>query len=101
MNRKLRRASGARGTASAPRSSAAATPNPALAELFGAAMAQHRAGAIVEAEHRYRHILSLFPDHAETHGMLGVALFAQGRISEAVPHFERTAALKPGSARHP
>ncbi len=27
--------------------------------------------------------------------MLGVALFAQGRISEAVPHFERTAALKP------
>jgi 2-polyprenyl-3-methyl-5-hydroxy-6-metoxy-1,4-benzoquinol methylase len=66
-----------------------------LAELFSAAMAQHRAGATADAEQRYRHILSLFPDHAETHGMLAVALITQGKTAEAIPHFERTAALRP------
>jgi len=66
-----------------------------LAEMFLAASTQHRAGATAEAERAYRHILTLFPNHAETHGMLGVLLFAQGKRSEAVAHFERTAALKP------
>ncbi len=105
MNRKQRRASERRGgTASFAANSFGAnsfgaktnTPaEPTLAELFAAAMGQHRAGAFAEAESRYRHILALFPDHPETHGMLGVALATQGRINEAIPHFERTAALKP------
>jgi len=93
MNRKERRASGRRGAAL--RGAGGGAPDAALAELFGAAMAQHRAGAVAEAERRYRHILSLFPNHAETHGMLAVALFAAGKVGEAVHHFERTAALKP------
>jgi SAM-dependent methyltransferase/tetratricopeptide (TPR) repeat protein len=96
MNRKERRALANRGRAAALRSSAKAAPAALLAELFGAAVAQHRAGALGEAERRYRHILMLFPNHAETHGMLGVALFTQGQIGEAVSHFERAAALKPG-----
>jgi SAM-dependent methyltransferase/tetratricopeptide (TPR) repeat protein len=93
MNRKQRRAAERRGAGfgSAPRAASEA----ALGELFAAASARHRAGALAEAEHRYRHILSLFPDHAETHGMLAVALFAQGKIEEAVVHFERTVALRP------
>lgn len=93
MNRKQRRAAERRAATfgSAPGAASAA----ALGELFAAASAQHRAGAVAEAERRYRHILSLYSDHAETHGLLGVALFAQGKIEEAVVHFERTAALKP------
>lgn len=72
-----------------------APPPQALAELFRVALAQHKAGALPEAEGRYRHILSLAPDHAESHGMLGIALLAQGKINDAIPHLERGAALKP------
>jgi SAM-dependent methyltransferase len=93
MNRKQRRAAQRRtgGFGPPPRAASEA----ALRELFAAASAQHRAGALTEAERRYWHILSLFPDHAETHGMLAIALFAQGKIEEAVVHFERTVALRP------
>jgi len=93
MNRKQRRAAERRATGfgSAPRAASEA----ALRELFAVASAQHRAGALAEAERRYRHILSLVPDHAEAHGLLAVALFTQGKIEEAVGHFERTAALRP------
>ncbi len=76
----------------------APAPPAGLGELFRAAMARHRAGAPADAERAYRHILTLFPNHAETHGMLGVALSAQDRIGEAVAHFERAAALKPDIA---
>ena len=55
----------------------------AVCELFAAASAQHQAGALAEAERRYRHILSLFADHAEAHGVLAMTLFAQGKIEEA------------------
>ncbi|MGD0024734.1 MAG: methyltransferase domain-containing protein [Xanthobacteraceae bacterium] len=98
MNRKQRRAARRSGAEAAPGAAAKAAAGGTLADLFGAAVAHHHAGALVEAERGYRHILTLFPDHAETHGMLGVALFAQGKISEAVPHFERTVALKPDLA---
>jgi SAM-dependent methyltransferase len=94
MNRKQRRASERRG-GMASLTNANTPAEPTLTQLFAAAMAQHRAGAIAEAESRYRHILARFPDHAETHGMLGVALATQDRIHEAIPYFERTAALKP------
>ncbi len=78
-----------------PGSTTPAAPANTLTELFGAAVARHQAGALVEAERHYRHILTLFPNHAETHGMLAVALFAQGKIGEAILHFERTVALRP------
>jgi 2-polyprenyl-3-methyl-5-hydroxy-6-metoxy-1,4-benzoquinol methylase len=97
MNRKQRRAAGRRGAAGL-RPAAAMPSGQAIGELFGTAVAHHKAGAISEAERRYRHILSLAPNHAETHGMLGTALFAQGQIDEAIAHFERGAALKPNLA---
>jgi tetratricopeptide (TPR) repeat protein len=98
MNRKERRASGRRGAAGAFSSAATPAQAPPLGELFGAAVANHRAGALAEAELRYKEILTYFPDHAESHGMLGVALFTQGKVDEALPHFERTVALKPDLA---
>src|SRR5579859_7299827 len=95
MNRKQRRALARHGGAAQHRAAAGARLGDSLAELFTAATAQHRAGALLEAERAYRHILALFPDHAETHGMLGIALVTQGKASEAVSHFERLVALKP------
>jgi SAM-dependent methyltransferase/tetratricopeptide (TPR) repeat protein len=99
MNRKQRRATGRRSAPAIATTGAAGTavapPPRALAELFGAALAQHKAGVLPEAERRYRHILLLAPNHAESHGMLGIALLAQGKINDAIPHLERGAALKP------
>jgi SAM-dependent methyltransferase len=87
MNRKERQASGGPGPVPA-----SAT---AIVELFGAAVAHHQAGALVEAEHRYRHILTLSSTHAEAHSRLGAVLTAQGRIGEAIPHLERAIAINP------
>ena len=97
MNRKERRAAGRRSGASVA-TTAMAPPPQVLAELFGAALTHHRSGELVEAERRYRHILSLAPNHAESHGMLGVALLAQNKVNDAIPHLERGTALKPDFA---
>ncbi len=70
-------------------------PSGSLASLLAAAVSYHQSGALSEAERRYRHILSLFPEHAETHGRLGAVLMAQGKIQEAIAEAERAVALKP------
>jgi SAM-dependent methyltransferase/tetratricopeptide (TPR) repeat protein len=99
MNRKQRRAAQSRGVGKdfpATIVTSGITPAPqTLAELFRAALAQHKIGALSEAERRYRYILSLAPDHAQSHGMIGVTLLTQGKTNEAIPHLERGAALKP------
>jgi SAM-dependent methyltransferase len=86
---------GRRGPPPGNRSVASATSSEMLAKLCGQAVACHRAGAVIEAERHYRHILSLFPNHAETQRGLGAALMAQGRANEAIPHFGHVVALKP------
>jgi 2-polyprenyl-3-methyl-5-hydroxy-6-metoxy-1,4-benzoquinol methylase/tetratricopeptide (TPR) repeat protein len=95
MNRKQRRAARRSGAEPAFGSAAKTAPAGTLAELFSAAAAHHQAGALAEAERRYRHILASFPTHAETHSMLGAALMVQNKTGEAIPHFERALALKP------
>jgi tetratricopeptide (TPR) repeat protein/SAM-dependent methyltransferase len=54
-----------------------------LADLFAAAVAQHQAGALGEAERRYRYILSLFPDHADSLHNLGLLALHGGNASSA------------------
>jgi SAM-dependent methyltransferase len=99
MNRKQRRALGRSGTKPASglaeTAASGATSAAALAELVVAAVAQHQTGALNEAERRYRHILTLFPDHAETHSRLGAVLMAQNRPNEAIAQIEQALALKP------
>src|ERR1700733_6641583 len=86
MNRKQRRALG--------RSDVRPADGGQFAELFDAAVAQHRAGALVEAERQYRQILRLFPGSAETHSRLGAVLMAQGKAKDAIAQIERALALK-------
>jgi len=42
--------------------------------------------------------LKIKPDWAEAHNNLGIALASQGRISQALPHFERAVELNPNMA---
>jgi SAM-dependent methyltransferase/tetratricopeptide (TPR) repeat protein len=94
MNRKQKRALGRSG-AKPPIGDVGKAANAGmLAELFRAAVTQHQAGALVEAERRYRHILTLFPGHAETHSRLGAVLMAQGKVKDAIAQIERALALK-------
>jgi SAM-dependent methyltransferase len=90
MSRKEQRAAG---PPLGPAANAAAPEK--LARLFDAAVAQHRAGAIVEAERGYRNVLKDFPTHAETLSRLGAVLMAQGRASEAIATIERALAIMP------
>jgi Flp pilus assembly protein TadD len=39
--------------------------------------------------------LKIRPDWAEAHNNLGIALASQGRIADALTHFERAVTLKP------
>jgi len=103
MNRKQRRAAGTRGAAAhgahganpAFAAAASAPQSGKLAELFAAAVAQHQAGAVAEAERGYRQIIALFPDFADAHGRLGALLMARGNTTEAIGHIERALALRP------
>jgi SAM-dependent methyltransferase/tetratricopeptide (TPR) repeat protein len=96
MNRKERRAAGRRGPAPSLRSAPTAASATAIAELFGAAVAQHRAGALADAERAYRRVIEMSPAHAEAHSRLGAVLMGRGKSGEAIAHMERAAALDPG-----
>lgn len=94
MNRKQRRALGHSGAGTARGGTNAAAASD-IAKMLAAAVAQHRAGALADAERRYRDILVLDPGHAETHSRLGAVLMAQGKTGQAIPQFERALALDP------
>jgi SAM-dependent methyltransferase len=93
MNRKQRRALGHSGAGPSLDAGAAAAAK--LAKMFAAAIAHHRAGALLKAERQYRDIVALFPRHAEAESRLGAVLLAQGKTREAIPHLERAVTLEP------
>jgi SAM-dependent methyltransferase len=65
-----------------------------LSDLLRAAVAQHQAGALAEAERLYRSILAQFPGHAETHSRLGAVLMGQGKPKDAISLMERALELQ-------
>src|ERR1700734_3934652 len=98
MNRKERRASGRPGAAT--RAPAVATASAALAEMFGAAVALHQRGAFAEAERRYRYLLTLFPNHADSLHNLGLIALNGGNATAAVELFERAIAVNDRTAEY-
>ena len=62
-------------------------------QLFAAALAQHRAGRLAEAEAGYRKVLSLSPGHADSLHLAGVVASQSGRHREAVALIGRAIAL--------
>src|ERR1700744_2222262 len=70
-------------------------PDP-LRPRFEAALRQHQAGRLAEAETGYRAILDLAPGHDESLHLLGVIACQVGQHAPAVALIERAIALRPG-----
>jgi tetratricopeptide (TPR) repeat protein len=47
----------------------------------------------VDAIAYYKRAIAISSDHRSAHGNLGTALISQGRIAEAIAHYERAVAL--------
>jgi predicted O-linked N-acetylglucosamine transferase (SPINDLY family) len=62
---------------------------------FETALALHRAGRLLEAEHLYREVLQTDPDDAEATFLLGVIAKAAGELERAVDWFEQAIRLAP------
>ncbi len=54
-----------------------------LAKLFAAAVTLHQKGALAEAERRYRDVLALAPNHADSLHNLGLIALSQGNAEAA------------------
>jgi len=91
MNRKQRRAAGPSGAR--PAVGAAVLAGGARAELFAAAVTQHQAGALADAERRYRYILALYPDHADSLHNLGLIALHNGDAASAVDLIDKALKL--------
>jgi tetratricopeptide (TPR) repeat protein/2-polyprenyl-3-methyl-5-hydroxy-6-metoxy-1,4-benzoquinol methylase len=84
MNRKQEQAHGRSGAVPAQDAMLNTPSADSLAKLFGAAVAQHQAGALVEAEQRYRYILALYPQHTDSLHNLGLIALQAGDAASAV-----------------
>lgn len=71
------------------------------ASLFEQATALHRAGRLDDAEQRYRHVLILTPDHAESHHRLALLAIGRGRLADAEAAARRAMALDGTCAKFP
>ena len=63
--------------------------------LLDQAMAHHRCGRLDAAEHGFRTLLAVDPDHADALHLLGVALCQQGRKIEALRWIEQAIKRRP------
>jgi Tfp pilus assembly protein PilF len=67
-------------------------------EKYQLAASYHQAGDLREAEHMYRQILDLLPDHADALHMLGVISFQLGEYDSAITYFLKTIQVNQSSA---
>ncbi len=67
-------------------------------QAFALALEHHRAGRLAEAEHGYRAILKLDPDHADSLNLLAVIALQRGHPEPALQLAERAVALRPDAA---
>ncbi len=61
------------------------------------AIAAHRSGEFIEAEHLYRVLLRTAPSDAELHHCMGLLCYQTGRASESVQWLQSAVVLAPGS----
>jgi Flp pilus assembly protein TadD len=71
---------------------------PLLERTFDAAVDNHRAGRLGEAEALYRKLLVIQPNHAGALRQLGVLATQLGQLDDAVKHLNRACALSPSVA---
>jgi tetratricopeptide (TPR) repeat protein len=68
---------------------------PALVSLFGQGVMLQRAGRLPDAERICRDILSVHPNHCDSHHLLGIVLHQRGDHAGAVRELEFSLALNP------
>jgi Flp pilus assembly protein TadD len=66
-----------------------------VAELFMLAWQHHEAGDFCRAEQLYRQALRYDPNNVEAHNNLGNALLSQGKVEEAVAHWQVALTIRP------
>jgi tetratricopeptide (TPR) repeat protein len=71
---------------------------PTVAEVFALALHHCTAGNLRQAEQVCRHILQADPGNADTHHLLAVLAQSQGRLDEAVAHFQQALRFRPDFA---
>jgi 2-polyprenyl-3-methyl-5-hydroxy-6-metoxy-1,4-benzoquinol methylase len=67
----------------------------ALDGLVTDALRHHQAGRVAEAEHGYRGVLAIDPNHADALHLLGVALSQRGQLGETLPLLQRALEIRP------
>src|SRR5262249_14396006 len=95
MNRKQRRTTARKERQALIRSRPVATVRPAdrTVELLAVALRHHRSGELAEAEIRYREILAIDPNHADSLHLLGGIAYQIGRNEQAVTLIGRAIVL--------
>ena len=71
-----------------------------MRDVFIAAMAHHKAGALLQAEQGYRRVLSADPRQPDALHMLGVLAYQRGQNEAAVALIERAIALHANAATY-
>lgn len=69
----------------------------AAKETLQAGMAAHRAGALEDAEAKYRGVLDVSPEHADALHLLGTVYFQRGDSRAAKPLIEKAIAANPNA----
>jgi Flp pilus assembly protein TadD len=82
-------------------SSSNRAPTARLQDMFAEALQHHREGRLAEAERRYRQILTVVPDHADSLHLLGVAACQAGRVDQAIDLIGKALAVRPDFAPQP
>lgn len=72
----------------------------AAREVFDAAMAAHRSGALDVAETKYRSVLDRTPEHPDALHLLGTVLHQRGDNRGARPLIEKAIAVNPDAASY-
>ena len=67
-------------------------------ELIGRGWSYQQAGDLGQAEQTYLQVLQLDTEQPDAWYLLGVVCHVQGRLAEAVAHYERSLALRPAHA---
>jgi len=68
---------------------------PSVTDLFQQALADHRAGRLLQAQAAYRQILTIDPARADAHSDLGAALNDLGRPADAEASYREALRLRP------
>ena len=64
-------------------------------KLLQQAITAHKAGKLKEAEHLYRSILKIHPNHPDANHNLGVLAVSISKIKEALPYFKKALKVNP------